>query len=107
MDRQSILEIIGVIVWCVGCLMLYRRFVLGRTDKILRNWATENHFELVHFERCFYAGGFDARAISNNQIVYFVRVRDQQQSERSGWVCVGNFNLPFGKQTEVKWKDSQ
>jgi len=108
MDKQSAIDILRYlaigIALCIGVVVLYR-FVVARADKILRRWAMENHFELLHFERCFFTGGFSPFTTSRNQIVYFVRVRDGEHQERSGWVRCGSFSHPFGNQTDVKWKD--
>ena len=94
------------IALCLG-ILAFHRCVIGHARRILRRWADENHFELLHFERCFFTGGFSPSTTSRNQIVYFVRVRDREHRERSGWVRCGSFAHPFGKGAEVEWKDSQ
>ena len=112
MDHHSVIEIlrylaIGVAL-CVVVFAFYRG-TIARADKILRHWATENHFELVHFKRCFFTGGFSPLTTSRNQIVYSVRVRDTERGERSGWVrCGGFWDVIFlSDKAEVKWQDTQ
>ncbi len=110
MDKQSVIEILRclaiAICLCVGILLLYK-WTIARANAVLRSWARQNDFEIVHFERCFFTGAFSPLTTSGNQIVYFVRVRDQERHERSGWVRCGSFGHPFGNQTVVKWKDTQ
>lgn len=94
MDKQSAIEIvryvaIGVAL-AIGVFVLFRS-INARADKVLRHWATQNGFELLHFERCFFTGGFDPLRTGRSQIVYFVRVQDPQHHERAGWVRCGGF----------------
>lgn len=112
MDKQSAIEIlrcstIGVAL-CFGLVFLHRKMV-ARANVILQNWARQHDLELVHFERSFFTGGFGWLTTSRNQVVYFVRVRDRSQRERSGWVRCGSFwgGIIFNNEAEVKWKDTQ
>jgi hypothetical protein len=105
MDKQSAIEVfrsfaipIGL---CVTVFIFYRRGIRER-DKTLRRWASDNNFELLHFERCFLTGGFSLLTTSRRQTVYFVSVRDQEHRERSGWVRVDGFW--GGEDAEVEWK---
>jgi len=105
MDKQSATEIFRSFAIAIGlCATIYMFYRLGirERDKTLRQWASDNHFELLHFERCFLTGGFSLLTTSRRQTVYFVRVRDHKSQERSGWVRVGGFW--GGEETEVKWK---
>jgi hypothetical protein len=105
MDKQSAIEIFRsfgfAIVLCAVVFVGYRLGIRER-DKSLRKWASDNQFELLHFERCFFTGGFSLLTTSRRQTVYFVRVRDHESHERSGWVRVGGFW--GGDGMEVKWK---
>jgi hypothetical protein len=87
-----------IVVWVVWS------FSRGRT--LLKRWAHENGFQIVHSEfRTLFAGPFTWTS-SRNQIVYFVRVRDQVGRERSGWVRCGSFwSGIVSDETEVRWKD--
>jgi hypothetical protein len=109
MDKQSIIEIlrslaIGIAL-CIGVLALYW-CVIARANRILRNWAAANNFELLYFKRCFFTGGFNPLTTSRNQIVYFVKVQDQEHHERSGWVRCGSFwhFIFLSNKAEVKWQ---
>jgi len=109
MDQQSANQILWClpIVVCVGVLFFYKK-TIGRANAILQNWARQNDFEIVHFERCFFAGAFSWLTTSANQVVYFVRVRDREHHERSGWVRCGSWSgfIFCSNQTEVKWDES-
>jgi hypothetical protein len=109
MDKQSAVEIVRYfaigIALATGVFVLFR-FVNARAEKVLRHWAMENDLELLHFERCFFTGGFNPLTTSRSQIVYFVRVKDQKHHERAGWVrCGGFWDFMFiSDKAEVKWK---
>src|SRR5580658_6870631 len=112
MDHDSAIDIlrclaIGIAV--SGGLVLLTMRMTARADTILWNWARKNGFELVHSERCFFTGGFNPLMTSRNQVVYFVKVRDQDQRERSGWVRCGSWAgfIFFSDEAEVKWKETQ
>jgi len=105
MDKQSAIEIFRSIAIALGlCATIFIFYRLGIRDReqTLRKWASDNHLELLHFERCFWTGAFSRLTTSRRQTVYFVRVRDHKSLERSGWVRAGGFW--GGEETEVKWK---
>lgn len=110
MDKQFAIEIIGrsaVVSAVVAGIFAIYKVAVSRADSMVRQWASENDFELLHFERCFFTGGFNFFTTSRNQIVYSVRVRDRASHERSGWLRCGSFfgGVIFGSGTEVKWKE--
>ncbi len=112
MDKQSVIEIArcaGIGVAISLALVFFHRKTVARANAILQNWAREHDFELLHFEASFFTGGFGWLTTSRNQRVYFVRVRDREHRERSGWVRCGSFwgGVLFGNEAEVKWKDTQ
>jgi hypothetical protein len=112
MDKQSTLEILRClaigIALSVGVVFFHRK-IISRADTVLRNWAGRNGYELMCAKRCFLTGAFNPFTTSRNQIVYFVKVRDQECQERSGWVRCGSFAslIFFSDETEVKWKEIQ
>src|SRR5207245_1424683 len=112
MDRQSANEILRclaiAVVLCAGIVFLHRK-TIARANTILQHWAMRNGFELFHSERCFFTGAFSWLTTSRNQIVYFVRVRDQEHHERSGWVRCGSWAsfIFFSDEAEVKWRETQ
>ena len=71
----------------VGYLFWWPSYVRS----ILQRWASVNKFEILHFKRCFYCGGFSWWTTSHKQMVFFVRVRDDSGHERTGWVKFGRF----------------
>jgi hypothetical protein len=76
----------------------------SRGRALLNHWAQENGFEILHSE--FRMAGAGPFTWTRNQIVYFVRVRDREGRERSGWVRCGSFwRGIFSDKTEVRWKD--
>jgi hypothetical protein len=83
---------VGTIVILVGLVGagLYIYFLVSRSKYLLNKWADENHFELLHAEhRIFRKGPFPWS--SRQQVVYRVRVRDDQGREREGWVRCGGW----------------
>ncbi len=88
-----ILALVGLCIWNA-----YRsRFVLEQ-------WAKAHEFEILYRKfRFFDRGPFLSTGMHN---VYYVRVRDREGNERSGWFKCGEYwtgDMP-GK-VEVKWKD--
>jgi hypothetical protein len=85
-----------------GFIALHKR----RSDFVLRKWAAENHFELLHSERCFASGPF-CWLTSSKTTVFLVTVRDPKNRERSGWVRCGSCfeGVLFSDRAEVKWKE--
>jgi hypothetical protein len=85
-------DTVGTIVILVGLAAtgLYIHFLVTRSKYLLNKWATDNHFQLLHAEhRMFRKGPF--LWSSRQQVVYRVRVRDDQSREREGWVRVGGW----------------
>jgi hypothetical protein len=77
----------------------------SRSRSLLRRWASDNGFQILDFKlNLFRPSGWNWTS-SNNQMVYFVRVRDKDGRERRGWVRCGNFWVGiFSSKTEVKWE---
>ena len=75
----------------------------GRT--LLSRWAEANGYEILHSRRAIlYAGPFTWR--SRYQVVYSVRVRDRQGSDRTGWVRFGSYWAGlFSNQVDEWWKN--
>ena len=70
-------------------------------------WAADNGYELLHCEyRLLSQGPFSGTAISKNQPVYYVKVRDPAGKTRSGWIRFGRrFWGLWSDRTEVRWGD--
>jgi hypothetical protein len=77
-----------------------------RSHSLLRGWAQENDFELMHSEMRFFQRGAFFWASSKGQTVFYVTVRDRQGQVRSGWVRCGGWWLGlFSHKTEVRWQE--
>jgi hypothetical protein len=111
-DNVLLLTLLMAVILCTGIALLAKLHIarsISRAGTILRNWATQNHFELMHFEKCAWPGPFNPFT-AYHCIIFFVRVRDQEHHiERSGWVRCGSLGVPiyFTNEAKVKWKESQ
>lgn len=79
-----------------------------RGRRLLKRWAEENGFQILHSERRRLCAGPFTWTRTINQIVYLVQVRDREGRERSGWVQCGSHWDGWGisdNQFEVRWKD--
>jgi hypothetical protein len=80
-----------------------------RSKIILRNWAKKNEFEILQSEQryLFFTGPYKFWTNSRNQIIFFLRVRDRQGHERSGWIRCGSYfgGVFFSDQIEVRWDE--
>jgi len=92
-----IAALVGIFWWFdVRCMVL------------LREWAEENGFQIAYCkQRYLFTGPFRWWTNSRWQSVYFVRVRDREDHERSGWVRCGSYfgGIFFSKRVEVRWED--
>ena len=76
---------------------LYRRF--SDSPFALQRWAKDNGFRILHFEyRALFQGPFAGRSSRRRDMIYYVRIRDFHESERSGWVRC------YGDEAEVEWQ---
>ena len=82
---------------------------LGRRREILmlKRWAERSQFQLLEFrQRAFSEPAPFSFWSSHRTPNYFIKVRDQEGKERSGWVRLGNFfeSIYWGGRDEVKVK---
>jgi hypothetical protein len=102
-----ILQIVVVSVFAVlfaGFLFWFK----ASSKAILRKWAKENGFQIVKSRQgSFFTGRFKWWTNGRMQDIYFVKVRDQDGHERSGWVRCGSFfgGVLFSNQIEVRWDE--
>jgi hypothetical protein len=82
---------------------LYRRF--SGPPFLLQRWAKDHAYRILHFEyRYFAQGPFTWRLSHRGVLVYYVRVRDFEGRERSGWVRLSS---AWGNdKTEVHWDEN-
>jgi len=110
-DKGVLLAFLLAILSCGGLLFLLKlhaKMMHARASVILRNWAAENQFQLIHSERCAGTGPFNP-LIALYGIVFLVRIRDHENKERTGWVICGTFweHIYFTNHAEVKWQELQ
>jgi hypothetical protein len=87
-------------------LSAYVAWTLSRSREVLDQWAQTNQFEIIHAEfRNIFQGPFSFRT-TQGQSVYYVKIRDRNGYERSGWVRCGGFLTGiFSDKVEVRWED--
>jgi hypothetical protein len=75
-----------------------------RSNNLLQTWVKRNKFELVSKQNCW---RFSVPLASGRgQTIYFVTVKDERGSLRSGWVrCGGIFLGLNSNKVEVRWYD--
>jgi hypothetical protein len=80
-----------------------------RSKIILQKWAYENGFQIMEKKKryLFFAGPFNWWTNSRNQIIYYLKVRDRNGRERSGWARCGSYfgGVFFSDKIEVKWDE--
>ena len=80
-----------------------------RAKSILQNWAHDNGFHIVSFEKRYLiaTGPFRWWTNSRGQVVYFIQVRDREGTQRSGWLRCGSFfgGVLGSRKAEVRWDD--
>lgn len=99
-DPTPILMILLMITIVIGSLAWthYRAMIL------LRNWATENGYQLLQHEARYLRTGPYFWRRSRNQLVYYVTVLDPQGWRRSAYLRLGNwFFGMLGNQVDVTW----
>jgi hypothetical protein len=88
-------------------LVVYFVWFLRHSRLMLQRWATQNGFEIIHFElRWLFQGPFTGWS-NKGQTVYRVKVRDRHGHERLGWIlCGGIWSGLFSNQVRVEWDDA-
>jgi hypothetical protein len=99
MNESSILLIPASIIVCY-VIWFYRR-----SASMLQQWGASNGFTLLHSASRNFRRGPLLWSSSKHQAVYFVRVRDQEGRERSGWLCLGGYWAGLFKyEATMKWE---
>jgi hypothetical protein len=78
-----------------------------RAKSIIRKWAAEHGYAILHFKSPFHTGPFGFWTMSRGRVVYYVSVRDGAGLERMAWVRCGSFGggVLFSNEIEVRWND--
>jgi hypothetical protein len=91
MDQDTLGIVVGgvILVVVVSTYWWFDR----RSKVILQKWAEENRFQITAKKQryMFFTGPFRWWTNGKNQIIYFVKVRDKEGRERSGWVRCGGY----------------
>ena len=96
-------QVLGLLA-VVAVVLVLSSFYSLRRRQLLRDWADDNGLEILHSRaRVFFCGPFTWSSL-RHQTVYFVRVRDKEGRERSGWVCVGGYTSDE-PEIEVCWRE--
>ena len=73
---------------------------------LIDRWAKANGYQILHSELRYFRRGPLLWTSSKLQWVYYVRIRNQDGHERSGWVRFGGFLVGLmSNKTEVRWED--
>jgi hypothetical protein len=95
-------QFLGLLALVAVVLVLSSLYSLRRRQ-LLRNWADDKGLEILDSkERVFFCGPF-TWSRRRQQTVYFIRVRDKDGRERSGWARVGRYSSDE-PEIEVRWK---
>lgn len=80
----------------------------SKSRSLVEQWAHQHGYTLLHYERrIFFLGPF-FWTTSRSQIVYYLRIRDQQGTERTGWIRCGSWMLGLlTDAVEVRWEDEK
>ena len=92
----ALLLVVGVggsayVVWC-----------FSRSRFLLRSWAEKNGFQILHSTFMPFSQGL-FEYLRGLQTVYYVRIRDREGREHSGWVRSGRGWTAVFKMTKVVW----
>src|SRR5689334_9331920 len=65
----------------------------GRAEQLLQNWAAENGYQLIDYERRWLRMGPYFFFTGKGQVVYRVTIQQSDGTTRGGWVRVGGMFL--------------
>jgi len=94
----------------IAAILGLYRFGRRREAQMLQRWAEQSGFELLQFrQRAFSESAPFFFLTTHRAPNYFVNVRDQQGTERSGWVRLGTVleSIYWGgkDKVEVQWEE--
>jgi hypothetical protein len=93
-------------IMVVAVVALYILWFFKRSRSMLQQWATANGYAVLYAQPRNFRRGPLLWKSSKNQAVYFIKVRDQEGRERSGWLCLGSFWTGlFSNKAKVKWEE--
>jgi hypothetical protein len=94
----------GVAVIVTAVLYFVKR--LSSAPFLVRRWADDHGFRILHSEfRHFSKGPFSRKISHRGQEVYRVQVRDEEGRERSAWLRCRRVSTFTDDNIEVIWED--
>lgn len=91
----------------LGLIPLCISWSLTRSQRMLDEWAAENHLKLVSARPCWINRGPFFWTTSKGQMVYRITVASESGEERTGWArCGGFWGGLFVDRVEVRWDDA-
>jgi hypothetical protein len=113
MDSESIKIVIWALAFALAGIAVFIAWYwlfAAHAKSILRKWAAENNYEVISCsEERFLVntGPFKWWTNSRGQIVYSIRVRCHDGSERSRWVRCGSYlgGVLCSGEIEARWDD--
>jgi hypothetical protein len=102
---KEVFALAAIAVILVTAILCGYRWLIQRDLSILRKWAEENKFEVLSSERRNPGSGPFSYWSGPKKTVYFIKVRDEYEKERSGWVRFGSFwgGTLDSTKAEVMW----
>ena len=99
-DLAVLLVPLAVILAIVSIFWHFRR-----SRAILESWAAENGLEILESDYRWFSKGPFFWTSSREQTVFYVKVRDQDGTVRTGWVrCGGWFVGLWSNRADVRWE---
>jgi len=94
-------------IFAIAAFIAFNWLLETKAQSIFQNWAREQGYTVLRFQRAFLSGAFSFWTTSRGQVVYFITIRDNQGAERNACVRCGSFGggILFNNKIEVKWID--
>src|SRR5262249_35124465 len=99
MDAESRIDIlksfglaIVLILAFIGYNLLFLKIKAVRTKALLKDWAKQHGLQILELQmRNDFTGPYKWWITSGNHTVSYIKVRQHDGRERSGWVLCGSF----------------
>jgi hypothetical protein len=110
LGTQSAVAIIYALLFAIlliAAFIAWNWLFQARAKSIVRKWAAEHGYAILHVESPFHTGPFSFWTMSRGRVVYSVSLRDGGGLERRAWVRCGSFGggVLFSNEIEVRWND--
>ena len=111
MDNDTLDTILSIVAGSVAIALVVgvNSWCNKRSKTILQKWADANGFQIVEKNQRYMVctGPFKWWTNSRGQIIYFLKLRDRDGCERSGWARCGSYfgGVFSSDKIEVRWED--